>query len=254
MHRESHSQCFAPSGCLEESSRPKISICFKSQATWIASTTVLLWWVELTLMLDVWTSASRICSGFRLHSSLSCFFRPMYFSSMLRRSPYRTGVEPSSLITASQKSFYVRLAYLLMDFKVFMFSLCLASPVISKCMELSMGSGSDRKLKGSKRALIWPQVLHFTWDLSCPWKRSTTIERFLRKWFSQACDEKHTDVVRVKKRLPISVSSVCTFRFIRALWNQLIFFPKFRWIFFQILFFSVNFSGFHFYQSNTMSN
>lgn len=75
-----------------------------------------------------------------------------------------------------------------MDFKVFMFSLFLTSPVISKCMELSMGSGSDRKLKGSKRALMWPQVLHFTWDLSCPWKRSTTIERFLRKWFSQACE------------------------------------------------------------------
>lgn len=69
-----------------------------------------------------------------------------------------------------------------------LFSFCLALPVISKCMELSMGSGNDRKLKGSKRALMWPQVLHFTWDLSCPWKRSTTIERFLRKWFSQACE------------------------------------------------------------------
>lgn len=75
-----------------------------------------------------------------------------------------------------------------MNFKMFMFSFCLALPVISKCMELSMGSGNDRKLKGSKRALMWPQVLHFTWDLSCPWKRSTTIERFLRKWFSQACE------------------------------------------------------------------
>lgn len=41
-----------------------------------------------------------------------------------------------------------------------------ASPVISRCMELSMGRGKDRKLKGSKRALMCPHVLHFTWDLS----------------------------------------------------------------------------------------
>ena len=43
-----------------------------------------------------------------------------------------------------------------------------SSPVISRCIELSMGSGRDRKLKGSNRALMWPHVLHFTWDLSCP--------------------------------------------------------------------------------------
>lgn len=60
-------------------------------------------------------------------------------------------------------------------------------PVISRCIELSMGSGRDRKLKGSKRALMCPHVLHFTWDLSWPWKRSTTMERFLRRWFSHAC-------------------------------------------------------------------
>lgn len=40
-----------------------------------------------TLMLEVWTSARRICSGFRLHSSLSCFFRPVYFSSMFNLRP-----------------------------------------------------------------------------------------------------------------------------------------------------------------------
>lgn len=50
-------------------------------------------------MLEVWTSARRICSGFRLHSSLSCFFRPVYFSSMFNLRPYRTGVVPSSLMT-----------------------------------------------------------------------------------------------------------------------------------------------------------
>ena len=64
-----------------------------------------------------------------------------------------------------------------------------SSPVISRCMELSMGSGRDRKLKGSKRALMWPHVLHFTWDLSCPWNRSTTMDRFLRRWFSHAFDK-----------------------------------------------------------------
>ncbi len=125
-----------------------------------------------------------------------------------------------------------------------LFSLCLASPVISKCMELSMGSGSDRKLKGSKRALIWPQVLHFTWDLSCPWKRSTTIERFLRKWFSQACDEKHTDVVRVKKRFPLAYHQCAHLG--SFLWNQFDFFSQIPFHFFPNSFFCVHFSGFHF--------
>lgn len=64
--------------------------------------------------------------------------------------------------------------------------------MISRCMELSMGRGRDRKLKGSKRALMWPHVLHFTWDLSWPWNRSTTMERFLRRWFSHAWrEERH---------------------------------------------------------------
>lgn len=65
--------------------------------------------------------------------------------------------------------------------------------MISRCIELSMGSGRDRKLKGSKRALMCPHVLHFTWDLSWPWKRSTTMERFLRRWFSHACGGGHTN-------------------------------------------------------------
>lgn len=72
-------------------------------------------------------------------------------------------------------------------------------PVISRCMELSMGSGRDRKLKGSKRALMCPHVLHFTWDLSWPWKRSTTMERFLRRWFSHACGGGHTNTRRRRR-------------------------------------------------------
>lgn len=87
MHRGSSSQSVAPSGCPEESSRSKRSIYLKARPLGLSQQQCLMWWVELTLMLDEWTSASRICSGFRLHSSLSCFFRPMYFSSMLRRSP-----------------------------------------------------------------------------------------------------------------------------------------------------------------------
>ena len=59
-------------------------------------------------------------------------------------------------------------------------------PIISKCMELSIGRGNERKLKGSKRALTWPQVLHLTWERSWPWNKSTTIERFLLRWFSHA--------------------------------------------------------------------
>lgn len=54
------------------------------------------------MMLEVCTSARRICSGFRLHSSLSCFFRPVYFSSMFSLRPYRTGVVPSSLMTVGR--------------------------------------------------------------------------------------------------------------------------------------------------------
>lgn len=65
--------------------------------------------------------------------------------------------------------------------------------MISRCIELSMGSGRDRKLKGSKRALMCPHILHFTWDFSWPWKRSTTMERFLRRWFSHACDSGNTN-------------------------------------------------------------
>lgn len=67
--------------------------------------------------------------------------------------------------------------------------------MISRCIELSMGRGRDRKLKGSKRALMCPHVLHFTWDLSWPWKRSTTMERFLRRWFSHACAGRYTNTV-----------------------------------------------------------
>ena len=52
-----------------------------------------------TLILEVWTSANRICSGFRVHSSLSCFLSPVYFSSIFSLNPKRTGVEPSSLMT-----------------------------------------------------------------------------------------------------------------------------------------------------------
>lgn len=72
-------------------------------------------------------------------------------------------------------------------------------PVISRCIELSMGSGRDRKLKGSKRALMCPHVLHFTWDLSWPWKRSTTMERFLRRWFSHACNGRNTNTGRRRR-------------------------------------------------------
>lgn len=153
-------------------------------------------------MLEVWTSARRICSGFRLHSSLSCFFRPVYFSSMFNLRPYRTGVVPSSLMTVDATpqqhrwlSFPAKAQEIVLQEAVSRDSV----PVISRCMELSMGSGRDRKLKGSKRALMCPHVLHFTWDLSWPWKRSTTMERFLRRWFSHACGGGHTNTRRRRR-------------------------------------------------------
>ena len=59
-------------------------------------------------------------------------------------------------------------------------------PVISRCIQLSMGRGRVRYWKGSKRTLVWPHSLHRTWDLSWPWNRSTMMERFRSKWFSHA--------------------------------------------------------------------
>lgn len=67
------------------------------------------WWGQMmagdgsTLMLEAWTSARRICSGLRQQSSLRSLFRPVYFSSALSRSPYRTGHDPSSLMTRQRK-------------------------------------------------------------------------------------------------------------------------------------------------------
>ena len=56
-------------------------------------------------MLEPCTSARRICSDLSPQRSLSCFFKPVYFSSIFSLSPYRTGVVPSSLITSEEKRF-----------------------------------------------------------------------------------------------------------------------------------------------------
>ena len=56
-------------------------------------------------MLEPCTSARRICSDLSPQRSLSCFFKPVYFSSIFSLSPYRTGVVPSSLITSKEKRF-----------------------------------------------------------------------------------------------------------------------------------------------------
>lgn len=143
-----------------------------------------------TFIQDKWISTRRICSGFSWHNSLNRHFRPEYFSSTFSLSPYRTGVEPSSLITVrktneqpSKKDSYEIESNVKQSKNI---NNSMLIPMISRCIELSIGRGSDRKLNGSKRALTCPQVLHLTCDLSWPWNRSTTIERFLLRWFSQA--------------------------------------------------------------------
>ncbi len=51
----------------------------------------------------------------------------------------------------------------------------------SKCTELSIGNGRDRMAKGSKRTLSWPHTLQVTFDLSCPWNRSTITDLEMRE-------------------------------------------------------------------------
>ena len=67
--------------------------------------------INITFMLDPCTSARRICSDLSPQRSLSCFFKPVYFSSIFSRSPYRTGVVPSSLITSKEKTSFRYNAY-----------------------------------------------------------------------------------------------------------------------------------------------
>ena len=59
-------------------------------------------------------------------------------------------------------------------------------PITSKWMELSIGKGSDRYVKGSNLTLSWLQTLQVTLDLSWPWYKSTIMDWFLLMWFSQA--------------------------------------------------------------------
>lgn len=40
-------------------------------------------------------------------------------------------------------------------------------PMTSKLNVLSRGRGRERKVKGSKRTLLYPHILHVTTDLSC---------------------------------------------------------------------------------------